>query len=232
MSVTRILAAATVAGFNNDQVVQFVTGLLDGLVQDNSFDKIAPCLKDAEGLQVELTEAVEDFKKKDIMDIIKGVSVIGKMIGTVDVDVQDCQGTAPDIKRIEVWAKIFKDPVALFKKAFSNTLMNISKIHTDIGDIITDASTDKLHDMGEKIADILVLQLGPIPKITELDTYNYLGTCRTDHGDADSCNADAACSWCTSFAVANACNELADARTLPAAVFVCSKLTAVEELLM
>ena len=50
--------------------------------------------------------------------------------------------------------------------------------------------------------------------------------------DADSCNADAACSWCTSFAVANACNELADARALPSAVFVCSKLTAVEEFLM
>ena len=46
MSVTKMLAVATVAGFNNDQVVQFVTGLLDGLVQDNDFEKIKPCLKD------------------------------------------------------------------------------------------------------------------------------------------------------------------------------------------
>lgn len=231
MSITKVLAVATVAGFNNDQVVQFVTGLLDGLVDDNSFDKIKPCLKDGEGLEVELTEAVADFQKKDIMDIIKGVSVIGKMISTVDVDLADCQGMKPDIKRITVWAAIFKDPVALFKKAFSNTIMNISHIHTDIGDIITDAGSNKLYDMGEKIADILVTQLGPIPKLSELETYNYLGTCRTDHADADSCNADAACSWCTSFAVANACNELADARSLPSAVFVCSKLTAVEEFL-
>ena len=50
MSVTKILAAATVAGFSNDQVVQFVTGLLDGLVDDNNFDAIKPCLGDAEGL--------------------------------------------------------------------------------------------------------------------------------------------------------------------------------------
>ena len=231
MSFTKVLAAATVAGFNNDQVVQFVTGLLDGLVQDNDFDKIKPCLTDAEGIEVELNEAVEDFKKKDIMDIIKGVSVMGKIISTVDVDLQDCQGMKPDIKRIEVWSAIFKDPIALFKKAFGNTIMNISKIHTDIGDIITDAGTAKLHDMGEKIADILVLQLGPIPKTSELETYNYMGTCRTDHGDADSCNADAACSWCTSFAVANACNELTDARTLPSAVFKCSKLSAVDAFL-
>ena len=231
MSVTRVLAAATVAGFNNDQVVQFVTGLLDGLVQDNDFDKIKPCLGDAEGLEVELTEAVKDFAKKDIADVIKGIAVVGKMIGTVDTDLADCKGMQPDIKRIEVWAAIFKNPVALFKKVFSNAIMHISAIHTDIGDIITDAGSNQLHDMGEKIADILVTCLGPIPKTSELETYSYEGSCRSSHADADSCNADAACSWCTSFAVANACNELADAKALPSAVFVCSKLTAVEEFL-
>ena len=90
MSVTRVIAAATVAGFNNQQVLEFVTGLLDGLVQDNNMDAIKPCLGDAEGLQVELTEAVADFAKKDIADIIKGVSVVGKMIGTIDDDLKDC----------------------------------------------------------------------------------------------------------------------------------------------
>ena len=231
MSIAKLIAAATVAKLNNDDVVQFVTGLLDGLVQDNKFVNIAPCLKDAEGLQVDLMEAITDFKKKDITDIIKGVSVVGKMIGTVDTDLVDCKGASPDIKRIEVWAAIFKDPVALFKKAFSNTIMNISKIHTDIGDIETDASSNQLHDMGLKIADILVLQLGPIPKISEVDTYNYMGSCRTSHGDENSCNNDAACSWCRSAAVASSCNELDDAKKLPAAVFTCSKLSAVEEFL-
>jgi len=232
MSIAKLLATATVAKFTKDQVVDFVEGLLNGLVQDNSFDGIAPCLNDAEGLEVELDIAVTDFKKKDIMDIIAGVSEVGKMISTVNVDVVDCAAAGPDVKRIEVWSAIFKDPVALFKKAFSNTIMNIGKIHTDIGDIETDAVSGNMKDLGTKIADILVLQLGPIPKISELETYNYMGDCRSSHGDADSCNADAACSWCTSFAVANACNELADARHLPAAVFVCSKLSAVEELLM
>ena len=233
MSIAKLIAAATVAkiNINNDDVVHFVTGLLDGLVQDNKFTDIAPCLKDAEGLQVELMEAITDFKKKDITDIIKGVSVVGKMIATVDVDLVDCKGASPDVKRIEVWAKIFKDPVALFKKAFGNTIMNITKIHNDIGAIETDASTDKLYDMGLKIADLLVLQLGPIPKISEVDTYNYMGSCRTSHGDEDSCNADSACSWCRSAAVASSCNELNDAKHLPAAVFTCSKLRAVEEFL-
>lgn len=229
--VTKALAAAYVAGMNADQVAQFVTGLLDGLVQDNDFDKIKPCLTDAEVIEVDLGQAVEDFKKKDIADIIKGVSKVGEIIATVDTDLQDCSGMGPDIQRIKVWAAIFKDPIALFKKAFSNTIMNISKIHSDIGDIITDAGSAQMHDMGEKIADILVLQLGPIPKIEELATYSYEGTCRTSHHDENSCNADAACSWCKSAAVASSCNELADARNLPSAVFQCSKLSA-EEFLM
>ena len=85
-----------------------------------------------------------------------------------------------------------------------------------------------MHQMGKKIAEILVLQIGPIPKLKDVETYSYEGTCRTSHGDEDSCNADAACSWCKSAAVASSCNELADARALPAAVFQCSKLSAYE----
>ena len=78
-----------------------------------------------------------------------------------------------------------------------------------------------MHQMGKKIAEILVLQIGPIPKLKDVETYSYEGTCRTSHGDEDSCNADAACSWCKSAAVSSSCNELADAYSLPPAVFQC-----------
>merc|ERR1712195_186097 len=106
MSFTKVLAAATVAGFNNDQVVQFVTGLLDGLVQDNDFEKIKPCLTDAETIQPLLAEAITDFKKKDIMDIIAGVSKVGEIISHVHTGLQDCVCMKPDIQRIKVWAAI------------------------------------------------------------------------------------------------------------------------------
>merc|ERR1719263_685461 len=89
------------------------------------------------------------------------------MIATLDTDLQDCTAIKPDLMRIKAWAVIFKDPIALFRKAFANTLMNIDKIHTDIGSIIADAQTDQMHDLGEQLADILVLQLGPIPKIED-----------------------------------------------------------------
>ena len=48
MSLQKVAAAAAVTAlpFKPVDVAQFVTGLLDGLVQDNDFDKIAPCLTD------------------------------------------------------------------------------------------------------------------------------------------------------------------------------------------
>ena len=47
-------------------------------------------------------------------------------------------------------------------------------------------------------------------------------------GDADGCNANSLCSWCTAGAVADACHWIENAKTLPAAVFQCSKLGAIE----
>lgn len=51
------------------------------------------------------------------------------------------------------------------------------------------------------------------------------------HPDKNTCDADAGCSWCTSFAVRDKCNTIADAKGLPASIFICDKLTAKEELL-
>ena len=92
-----------------------------------------------------LIEAIGDFKKKDTMSIIAGVSVVGKMLGTIDTDLRDCRGMGPDIKRIKVWSAVFKDPVALFKKAFANTLINLDNINKDVGKIIHDAQHNHLH---------------------------------------------------------------------------------------
>jgi len=59
-------------------------------------------------------------------------------------------------------------------------------------------------------------EVKPIVKDDE-DTCNALG-------DGDSCNANDVCSWCEAGAVADACHSIENAKSLPAAVFKCSKL--------
>lgn len=61
----------------------------------------------------------------------------------------------------------------------------------------------------------------------DLKSYALLGSKLTEicsHTNENSCNADAACSWCKSAAVKPACRDLKSAKALPAAVFSCSKI--------
>ena len=169
MSLAQLSQAAQVQALpiKPDDVAKFVDGLLNGLVQENNFDEIQTCLKDQETLAPMLVEAIDDFKKKDVMDIIKAVTIVGKMLATVETDLTDCGSMGPDLLRIKAWSAIFKNPIKLFQVMFTNTLSHIDAIHTDIGSIIVDAETDQMKDLGEQIADILVLQLGPVPKIND-----------------------------------------------------------------
>lgn len=139
-------------------------------MQDNALDKVKVCLKDATSLQILLMEAVSDFKKKDLADVIKGATVVGKMLEGLDVDLADCEGMQSDAKRIKAWAEIFRNPKELASRMFTNTIKHIKPIHTDIGKVEQDVASQNFEDMGEAVADILVQQLGAVPQLEEKKT--------------------------------------------------------------
>jgi len=69
----------------------------------------------------------------------------------------------------------------------------------------------------------------PVPEITPVfieDPFPFkdVETTCFAHTDESSCNADGPCSWCDAAAVRPACHSIENARSLPAAVFACSKL--------
>ena len=76
---------------------------------------------------------------------------------------------------------------------------------------------EKLDAVFEKVAQI--------PQIFMQDVED---TCFA-HKDENSCNADGPCSWCDAAAVKPACHSIDNAKSLPAAVFSCSKLTEEEK---
>ena len=61
------------AAFNIQEVEQFVRGLFMGFVQEDDLTNIKLCLTDAQTIDEELTAAIQDFEKKDIEDIVKGI---------------------------------------------------------------------------------------------------------------------------------------------------------------
>lgn len=92
LSLKTAAAAAVVTTFNIKQVEDFVNGLLTGLVQDDSLDKVKACLTDAKSVETDMTAAIADFKKGDVADIIAGITQIGHLLSTVDADISDCKG--------------------------------------------------------------------------------------------------------------------------------------------
>ena len=133
-------AAAVVATFNITEVEDFVNGLLTGLVQDDSLDKVKACLTDAKSVETDMTAAIADFKKGDIADMIAGVAKVGHLLSTVDADISDCKGMKDDAARIKAWSAIFSNPSQLAQTVLANAMANMTGLKADIGMISTDVN--------------------------------------------------------------------------------------------
>ena len=121
-----------------------------------------------------MTEAVSDFEKKDLMDIVAGVKIIGTMLTQVEGDIVDCKGMETDAKRIENWAQIFKNPKELVQTVFANALSNRQGLANDIAEVATDASSQDFNDMGLTVADILTKTVGAIPNLPSNEDNLYI----------------------------------------------------------
>jgi hypothetical protein len=117
-------------------------------------------------------------------------------------------------------AKVISSPRSFAYHVGKDLLINGQDIFDDIAAAVGDYESQKWEAFGEEVGKAAAKTiLGQ-----ELDAALAGTGCRAN-SDQSSCDA-AGCSWCTSFAVANACNSVDDAKKLPSAVFVCDNLSA------
>jgi hypothetical protein len=69
-----------------EQTAEFVSGIIEGLIGKNDLPEIQKCLKDSGNLDQDIEEAISDFSKGDVPDIIKGVEAVGRIIQELPVD--------------------------------------------------------------------------------------------------------------------------------------------------
>ena len=169
MLPVKIATAGAMVAFTPDQIKHYIAGLIDGLVEGNHFDQIEHCLKDTETLASEATIAIDDFKKKDLEDILKGVEEIGLILQQLPDDTTDCVAMKPEIDRIVKWSDIFKHPAQLIQKVLVNVVMHIGQIGKDISTIAEDIDKHDDYGAGKATADLLIQNLGPVPQSVELD---------------------------------------------------------------
>ena len=84
-AVLAALALAQAAAYENElgeskKYVQIVEGFLKGTIDASGFDDIEQCIQDGETIIRDAESAYEHFTKKDITDIIDGVTDVGNAI--------------------------------------------------------------------------------------------------------------------------------------------------------
>ena len=151
---------------NPEQTAEFVAGIIEGLIGKNDLPEIQKCLKDSGNLDQDIEEAISDFSKGDVPDIIKGVEAVGRIIQELPVDLQDCGDIQDDVTRIEKWATIFEHPETLVETILANAIKNHEEVITDAGKIVTDWNSDDFAQSGEDVGEVLVLLIGPVPSAT------------------------------------------------------------------
>jgi len=110
----------------------FIGGFIYGIINEDHFDEINHCLKDGKMIAGELTEAIEDLKKKDFSDVFMGIQIMGQVIEKLPEDLATCKMSKNDLNRIKVWSSIFKHPLALVKTVASNAVQHLAPIGADI----------------------------------------------------------------------------------------------------
>merc|ERR1712100_108290 len=105
-----------------------------GLIQKDDITEIKKCMtagKATTAIDYETVMSVEEFEKGDAKHIIEGVMTMGKLIWTLPYEFKGCEGIEGDLKRIEEWGMIFKEPKKFKEALTKNMKANYKQIAKD-----------------------------------------------------------------------------------------------------
>jgi exonuclease VII small subunit len=155
--------AKMVGSLTKNEVILFLNGLIDGLVHDDNLENVEKCVTDVEGMDTEIEEAIAEFKKGGVSNIIAGGKLIGQIVSQASADISQCEEMKDDWRRITTWAAIFKNPSQLVQTVFSNLIANRSGIMADIAELKSDETTKNWKDLGETVGDLATKAFGEVP---------------------------------------------------------------------
>ena len=76
-----------------EDVAELLAGVIEGMIGSNDLPEIQKCLSDSSGLEKEISEAIADFEKGDVGDIIAGIQIMVGVVQEFPKDLQDCEGS-------------------------------------------------------------------------------------------------------------------------------------------
>jgi len=154
----------TNVAMNHDDVILFINGLMTVLVKDDNLEAVDICVQDIDGLDMEIAQAVTDFKSGGVHGIMEGIKLIGEVLAQAKGDEVNCKDMANDWARIEEWAKIFHNPSQLLQTVVVGVMQHKAQITSEISELKADEKSGNFKDLGMTVANLIVNVLGEIPQ--------------------------------------------------------------------
>ena len=146
--------------------IEFLGGLLDGLVEENHLDELTACATGFENLVPEVEELVKDLEAKHM---IRAARLAKKIAGEVPTMVKGCKSMGPQVKALEKWATVFEHPKTVVEDIAKSMVFHHKELTQDIADVKSNWAAKKYFNSGKSAADIFFVGIGPVP----LPSYTY-----------------------------------------------------------
>jgi len=150
--------------FDIAAVPEFAAGFLYGMVGDNHLSEFQTCMNSSE----ELVQYANQFLTNlEHLKIIAAFEDFEKFLFHFQMDVAPCKNVGDDVKAIEEWAEIFKEPTTLVETLGKHWLIHQKAIKKDIAAEKADWASQNYFKAGSDIADAVTLAVGPVEKTAE-----------------------------------------------------------------
>ena len=147
--------AKTVAEQQNDltQVEEIVGGFLKGALKAEGFDDINKCIHDGSTIIKDSEDAYAHFSKKDVKDVVAGLTDVVDIIKTVEAGMSDCSHIVADWKKLTDMVAIFSSPESFAYHVGKDLLVNGVDIFHEIEGAVSNFESKKWSTFGEKVGE-------------------------------------------------------------------------------
>ena len=203
-------------------IADYLAGFMHGFTGHDDKAEMESCFADDDAFETDVCEFVADFRTKDNRKVMEGLQKVLGDLPEIKSFMSTCNAQVQaDRQVVGDWFRYWKGQgeMKVYQTAYKNVVGNFSQIKeiaNGMADLYDAHDYFGVADSASTIAKIA------LPVATFGDDEDTCGAL----GDSDSCQANSLCSWCTAGAVPSACHSLENAKHLPAAVFICTGVSA------
>ena len=126
-----------------------------GAVKAEGLENMDKCFSGPVPIIDAVQDAIVDFKKKDVDDVIHGLQEIGLAVTLLASEIQNCEGVVADWGKLEKMAAVFTSPASFAMHVGKDILLNGQDIYHQIEDAEQNYKNQQYEPFGEDIGHAL-----------------------------------------------------------------------------